>query len=155
MQFTRQSHIASCDPDMTPMIDVTFQLIIFFLLTLNFSIDQQNEMIKLPQSELAKPPQGADALPVTLQLTRTGTVFVGGDEVTVKEIRPLLLREKEAITQERRRDVRDATVVIRADQDARAGLVQELIKACQENGFEKFALRAKQELKEEPQTATQ
>ena len=155
MQFTRQSHIAGCDSDMTPMIDVTFQLIIFFLLTLNFSMDQQNELIKLPESELAKPPQGAAAMPVTLQLTRGGTVFVGGDEVAVQELRPLLLREKEAITRERRRDVRDATVVIRADQDARAGIVQELIKICRENGFEKFALRAKQEEKEDSPAATQ
>jgi len=144
MQYAPQPYSASCDPDMTPMIDVTFQLIIFFLLTLNFSMDQQNEMIKLPISELAKPPEEAVSSPITLQLTSEGTVFVGGDEVTIPNLRSLLLREKEAMTRERR-NPREATVVIRADQNARAGVVQELIRACQENGFERFALRAKQD----------
>ncbi|MFN7292338.1 MAG: ExbD/TolR family protein, partial [Pirellula sp.] len=41
--------------DMTPMIDMVFQLIIFFMVLINFSQDDQNEKIKLPSSELAKP----------------------------------------------------------------------------------------------------
>ena len=32
---------------------------------------------------------------------------------------------------------------LRADGNARTGQVQEIIKICQEKGFEKFALRAK------------
>jgi len=39
-------------------------------------------------------------------------------------------------------------VVIRADSDAKTGRVQELIKVCQERGFERFALRAKQKAPE-------
>ena len=37
----------------------------------------------------------------------------------------------------------DATVVIRADRFAKAGVVQKLIQMCQEEKFEKFALRAR------------
>jgi len=33
-------------------------------------------------------------------------------------------------------------VIVRADGRAKTGDVQELIKACQEKGFEKFVLRA-------------
>ena len=144
MRYIKEGWIASCDPDMTPMIDVTFQLIIFFLLTLNFSMDEQNELIKLPISELAKPPQGTVVAPITLQLRQEGTVIVGGDEVTVRNLSPILSREK-AVLVRARREPRDTTVVIRADQNAQAGIVQELIRACQENGFERFALRAKQD----------
>ena len=40
----------------------------------------------------------------------------------------------------------DATVIIRADQFAPTGMVQELIKVCQENRFDRFALRAKEDV---------
>ena len=39
----------------------------------------------------------------------------------------------------------DATIIIRADVNAKTGIVQKLIEAWQEAKFEKFALRAKQE----------
>jgi biopolymer transport protein ExbD len=144
MQFANHQREAACEPDMTPMIDVIFQLIIFFLLTLNFSMDQQSELIKLPLSELSKPEEAPTALPITLQLTQNGTVLIGGDEVTIPNLRPHLTREREALGKQR--GPQDATVVIRADQEGHFGLVQELIKACQDSGFERFALRAKQDL---------
>ena len=37
---------------MTPMIDVTFQLIAFFMFVLNFSEVDQDQRINLPLSEL-------------------------------------------------------------------------------------------------------
>ena len=36
----------------------------------------------------------------------------------------------------------EATVIVRADGRSKTGDVQELIKFCQEKGFEKFVLRA-------------
>ena len=41
---------------------------------------------------------------------------------------------------------KDATVIIRADRNAKTGFVQRVIKLCQEVGFEKFTLRAKSEV---------
>jgi biopolymer transport protein ExbD len=137
---------ASNEPkgDMTPMIDMTFQLIAFFMVLINFSDAEQNERITLPLSSLAKPPDAPVDAPLTLQLTREGTVLFAGDEVPVAGIKPFLLREKEVLTRTDR-DPAQATVIIRADADAQTGVVQELIRACQETGFEKFTLRAKQE----------
>jgi len=40
----------------------------------------------------------------------------------------------------------DSTVIIRADRYARAGVVQKLIQLCQEEQFEKFSLRAQEEV---------
>ena len=64
---------------MTPMIDCTFQLVIFFLLTLNFSSDEQSELIRLPASEIAKPAEAALETPITIQMLASGTVLFGGD----------------------------------------------------------------------------
>jgi biopolymer transport protein ExbD len=135
---------ASAEGDMTPMIDVTFQLVIFFMLTLNFSQDEQNEMIRLPTSQLAKPAVAPAEKPITLQLTKKATVLIGGDEVQLANVRTPLLREKQAI-QKQSGNYRNATIIIRADRDVKTGKVQELIKHCQETGFEKYVLRAKSE----------
>ncbi|MEN6496133.1 MAG: biopolymer transporter ExbD [Thermoguttaceae bacterium] len=140
----RSKDKTSAEGDMTPMIDIVFQLVIFFMLTLNFSQDEQSELIKLPASELAKPAVAPVEKPITLQLTKTSRVLIGGDEVPLAGIRKVLLREKQAI-QKASGKFRNATVIIRADQNVKTGKVQELIRACQETGFEKFVLRAKNE----------
>ncbi len=137
----RQSY--SSEPDMTPMIDCTFQLVIFFLLTLNFSSDEQSELIRLPLSEVAKPVEGSVETPITVQVLSAGSVLFGGDLMTPDELRMPLRREREMIKNVLGRNVKNATVVIRADRDAPAGIVQEVIGICQSAEFEKFDLRAK------------
>jgi biopolymer transport protein ExbD len=131
--------------DMTPMIDMTFQLIAFFMVLVNFAEVDQNERIRLPSSELAKPPDAPTKQPITLQLTKKGTVLMGGEERSIPGLKPLLLREKQVLEAMPNVGYRDATIVIRADRTAKTGRVQEVIKVCQETGFEKFVLRAKQE----------
>ena len=41
--------------DMTPMIDVVFQLITFFMLVINFEQTEADERVKLPRDALARP----------------------------------------------------------------------------------------------------
>ncbi|MCA8915267.1 MAG: biopolymer transporter ExbD [Planctomycetes bacterium] len=38
-------------PDLTPMIDVTFQLLIFFILCTRFKVDERNHQVQLPKDE--------------------------------------------------------------------------------------------------------
>ncbi|MDD4789594.1 MAG: biopolymer transporter ExbD, partial [Pirellulales bacterium] len=40
---------------------------------------------------------------------------------------------------------REATIIIRADGSSEHGVVQQVIQICQQVGFERFALRAKQQ----------
>ena len=129
--------------DMTPMIDMTFQLIAFFMIALNFSAAEQDERIRLPSSILAIPPEGAPEEPLTLQLTDRGTVLFADEEIAVDALRATLNRERQ-VMQRLEKDLAEATVIIRADQSAQTGKVQELIRLCQETGFERFSLRAKQ-----------
>ena len=132
--------------DLTPMIDMTFQLIAFFMVLINFTQTEQNERIQLPESELAKPPDGPLETPITLHLTTNSTVIIGEAEVPISALSPFLVREANALKNVQDKSVADATVIIRADRNAPTGTVQELIKICQENSFEKFALRAKEDI---------
>jgi biopolymer transport protein ExbD len=144
MRF-RSRQTFSADPNMTPMIDCTFQLCIFFLLTINFSSDEQSELIRLPASEITKPAEGALETPITVQILSSGLVLFGGDQMTPDSLRVPLQRERDMIKSVLGRNMNNATIVIRADREVPAGKVQEAIRVCQETGFEKFVLRAKWE----------
>ena len=134
---------ALLEADLTPMIDMTFQLIAFFMVLINFTQSEQHEQIQLPLSELAKPPEAPIDYPITLHLTAEGTVIIGGQEVSMQGLRPYLVKEANLL-ELREKPLTDATIVIRAHENAPAGEVQKLIQVCQENRFEKFALRAKE-----------
>jgi biopolymer transport protein ExbD len=134
----------SAEADMTPMIDMTFQLIAFFMVLINFADDNQNQRIKLPSSELAKPPEGPAESPITLQLTKQGIVLYDAEEIAISEMKKKLQLERQILTRNGK-SASQANVIIRADGDTPTGVVQDLIKACQDEKFEKFALRARQE----------
>jgi biopolymer transport protein ExbD len=144
MAQKRKQFDLSAEADMTPMIDMTFQLIAFFMVLLNFGEGEQDARIKLPASQLAKPPDAPMESPLVLQLTNRGTVLFVGDELPIPQMASPLLREKQVLERQGKK-ASDASVIIRADAGAPTGLVQELIQECQKNGFEKFALRVKQE----------
>ena len=140
----RKEYAVTAEGDMTPMIDMTFQLIAFFMVLLNFGEAEQDARILLPSSQLAKPPDAPMESPLVLQLTKQGTVLFVGDELPIPQMSSPLLREKQVIERQGKNPA-DASVIIRADGGAPTGVVQELIEQCQKNGFEKFALRVKQE----------
>lgn len=129
---------------MTPMIDMTFQLIAFLMVMINFSDVEQDQRVNLPASELAKPPEAAYDEPLTIQMTADETILFGGQEMSVEELRGAVRREATLLKAYEDSRLGDATVVIRADLRSRAGRVQEVIEACQEAGFDKFALRGRQ-----------
>jgi biopolymer transport protein ExbD len=132
--------------DMTPMIDMVFQLIAFFMVLINFTEVEQDQRVRLPLSELAKPPETSYEKPITLQMTKDHKVLISAqtDELTIDEAGVQLRREAQIV---RAGDVpiEEVTVIIRADREAQAGKVQDLIKVTQEAGFEDFALRGRQD----------
>jgi biopolymer transport protein ExbD len=132
---------SNTDIDMTPMIDMTFQLITFFMFVMNFSEAEQDDRIQLPLSQLAKPVEGAMETPITLQLTNEGSIIYAGEMVPVADIGLYLDREK-TVMLDAGKEPNAATVIVRADGRSKTGEVQEIIRRCQEKGFEKFALRA-------------
>jgi biopolymer transport protein ExbD len=144
MRF-RQPKEQTVGPDMTPMIDMTFQLIAFFMFTINFSDTEQDQRVTLPASELAKPPEAPYEHPLTVHLTEDGQYIYASDAYgSLDELRSALLREKQIIERYALEKLSNVTIVIRADEDARTGQVQEVIQLCQELRFERFALRGKQ-----------
>jgi biopolymer transport protein ExbD len=141
MAIVRKFDTKLAEGDMTSMIDMVFQLIIFFMVLINFSQEDQNEKIKLPSSELAKPAEAPLANPIVLNLDFSGSVYIGSETSSVEGLRPLLQVEADAL-KAKGLAAKDANIIIRAHQNTPGGKVQDLIKKCQEVGYEKFALRA-------------
>ncbi len=133
------------DIDMTPMIDMTFQLITFFMFTLNFSNAVQDDRVQLPTSQLAKPADAAAEDPITLQVwpDKDGQtkVIYNGEAIRVPDIGGYLEQEKRILVDAGRKPA-EATLIVRGDGRVMTGEVQDLIKICQEKGFERFVLRA-------------
>jgi biopolymer transport protein ExbD len=139
--------------DMTPMIDIVFQLIAFFMVITNFENARADERVKLPKDQLAKPVEVKREKELLMQIgfhrndqgeeTSGPLIFYAGEEIPVLDIGPSLQRENASYTSVGV-DPKDVTVVIRADAEVPTGLVQELIKLSQEAGFEKFAMKATQ-----------
>lgn len=144
MRLTKGRHSEIVEGDMTPMIDMAFQLIAFFMVLINFSDIEQDQRVNLPASELAKPPDSAYEEPLTIQMTSDETILFGGQELSIDQLRIALRREAQLLRAYGDKRLSDVTVVIRADYRARSGKVQEIIKACQDVEFDTFALRGRQ-----------
>ncbi|MAI30948.1 MAG: biopolymer transporter ExbD [Rubripirellula sp.] len=130
--------------DLTPMIDMVFQLIAFFMVLINFAQTESNDRVKLPSSQLVKPPEVPLEFPIILHVAQDGEIILGGDDYTAETLRVGLQRELAVIKAEGK-TVQDANVVIRAHKDTSAGDVQEVIRVAQEQQLEKFALRVKED----------
>ncbi len=130
--------------DLTSMIDVTFLLISFFMVLVNFSEADQNERIKLPVSELAKPPDEAPSQNVTLQVLKSGNVLYANAEYDLEGLKAKLEFHKRFLNVINVK-LKTVNVIVRADGRCETAKVQDVIDLCQSLGFENFKLRAKQD----------
>ena len=131
--------------DLTPMIDMTFQLIAFFMVLINFSQSEQEEDVLLPKSVLAKPPDRPLQHPITIHVRKDGSLIYAGRSLSnMNQLRPYLVNER--LLLEGRDQLQDATIVIRAHLATKTGIVQKLVQVCQDEKFETFALRAEEDV---------
>ena len=143
MKLVKKHDSGILEGDLTPMIDMTFQLIAFFMVLINFTQSESNDKVQLPDSELAKPPETILENYRIIHLGKDGTAVMGTKEENYKGLRTTLDLQYRQI-QFSNEEPADTTIVIRAHKDAKGGMVQELIQICQEAGFESFALRAEE-----------
>lgn len=97
--------------DMTAMVDVVFNLLIFFMVSTTFITINQALPVDLPQATTALPQAGE--LP-TVTITAADEIFVGQTEVTEATLVDTLRAEIDNLGQ--------STVVLRADQSITHGL---------------------------------
>lgn len=108
-------------PDMTPMIDMIFQLLIFFLLTSFFILPAVNVALPKSRSTDSRPPSS-----LILSVERDGTLRLAGQQVSLGDLSALL-----GAALARRND---RTVVIQSDRGVAFGRVVEVMEAARDGG---------------------
>lgn len=119
---------------LTSLIDIVFLLLIYFLLTTNFMVDEGIQ-VKLPQANATSPHAEKE---ITIYVDSTGKVFLGDKAV--------LLNELFAIVKGKLREKSDSpAVVIKADKSVilnKAVRVMDVVKAA---GAERLVLATEKE----------
>ena len=69
---------------MTPMIDVVFQLIIFFLLSSHLAKQETQLALPLPAAESGRPTQPSEQPRLTVNVLADGTLLVAGRPVIAR-----------------------------------------------------------------------
>jgi len=137
----------SGEPNLTPILDMVFQLITFFMLVINFQAAAVDMSLKLPVVGSARPiDKGGEEL-LVLNVTTKGEVIVYGqprkpESYLLKEAQLALLKLKSSGKNAKLGDELPTMIVVRADQKTPFDLVNKVLTECQKNGYRKFALRA-------------
>jgi biopolymer transport protein ExbD len=113
--------------DISPLMDVAFQLIIFFAVTTTF-LEQAGMQLELPESSTAT---AEETSPVEVSVTEDGTVRFQGEVVTVEQLES----EVAALPATER-----AKITVRADRDVSYGLIVSVIDALRKAGAEGLSL---------------
>ncbi|MDO3379598.1 ExbD/TolR family protein [Geoalkalibacter halelectricus] len=121
--------------DITPMVDVVFLLLIFFMISTTF--------VEAPGIDIHLPEAGAEVLEreareLKVYLSREGDIFIGDERTSFADLQGRLAGYGPQAAQ--------TTFMLLADRDARHGRVVELMDAARAAGFTRLAIAT-----EEPQ----
>jgi len=122
---------------MTPMIDIIFQLIIFFLAVNQFQKAETDTSVSLPKASRSHVEAEDASKPshVVLNVLPNEELSVAGWKLTASELKPFLTQ--------RRKEVEPGTleVWIRADKSIPFGQVEPLLLSCAEAGIWKVGFK--------------
>lgn len=111
--------------ELTPVIDIVFLLLIFFLVATTFQQAEREIQVALPEAESASP-LSAVLREIVINVRADGSLIVGGAAMALEDLRSL---------------VRDATernpdqkVSVRGDKDAPYGSVARVLDVCKASG---------------------
>lgn len=117
----RHSHI-----DIAPLVDVVFNLLLFFMLTFNMALDQSIP-IRLPRSATA---DDLSASRIVITISRDGLILIRDQAINIEALSAVLLQQPGWHP--------DTPVHIRSDREASVGLLVAVIDAVRHSGSRHF-----------------
>lgn len=129
----RRGRAASPTLDLTPMVDVVFLLVLFFMVSTTFITSETGLPVDLPQaqSSMARP---AD-LP-TVSVTADQSIFLGGAQMSLEDLGSTLAAMMQATGY--------TTVVLRADSQVPHGFAVQVMDAIKQAGAQSIAIATEQ-----------
>lgn len=113
--------------DLTPVVDVVFNLLIFFALSLNFAAASRGINVKLPSASSAKIIRSDQ---VTVNLTKEGHTFLDDKKITLEQLGPMLKEKAD----------KKSLVIIRADSDVEHGKVVRIMDIIKSQDLNRIAI---------------
>ena len=119
--------------DLTPMVDVVFLLLIFFMISTTF-VESPGISIKLPEASS----QTIDREPkeIKIYLSKEGDIYHLDKKISLDDFKSLLSQYQPA--------AKETTVLLLADQESRHGKVVTLMDLARDAGFIKLAIATEQ-----------
>jgi biopolymer transport protein ExbD len=132
-----QAGVSESEPlNMTPMIDVVFNLLVFFLLSATYLSDDRQLELSVPSVRSASP-SAAAPLDLEILVHRDGRVELQG--------RPMNAAELENALAAARANYPDQAVSIRGDGAARHQWIADVLSICQRVGVRKINVVVRQQ----------
>ena len=132
MRLTKRHYTRTPELNMTPMIDVVFQLLIFFM-TCSQVASVNLERLDLPK---LKGSEDQARTTVTVNVTRDGVLRVSGRTVTTAGLIDMVGRELDRLGG----DLSRITVVVRADERGPSRMVNEVVAGLAAMGINHLRL---------------
>ncbi len=120
--------------EMTPMIDIVFLLMIFFLVASKLDEDDRSLDVILPQASAAKP-LTARPREFVINIDRAGNYYAGVRLVPLEELTELLVQSAADNPQRQ-------TVILRADEETAHQFVVAAMDACVRAGIDDYQVQS-------------
>ncbi|HUT65140.1 MAG TPA: biopolymer transporter ExbD [Spirochaetota bacterium] len=134
MRF-RRSLTTRTNVELIPLIDVVFQLVVFFMVSTTFIVTPGISLV-LPGSETSEP----------VVMTKFVVTIISAEEIYLNKERYNIngLRSKLAmLTEEEKEEIK--TVVIEGDEEVSYSLMVDVLDTLRKNGFKGVNLKTRQE----------
>jgi len=133
MRHKRHTHADEASVDLTPMLDVTFILLIFFIVTASFVKESGLEVNR----QYAASAESQDTGNVFVAISPEGDVWIDKRRVDVRAVRANIERLHAENPQ--------GGVVIQADKDSKNGVLVQVLDAAKQAGVENVSIAAEVE----------
>lgn len=121
--------------DMTPMLDVVFQLIIFFLVSTTFAI-LPGISVKLPESVTS---ENTANMGITITAEKNGNLYFNEKKVNLNSLsQELNSFDTKKVKKE------EFPITLEADSDVKNGRIVEIFDVVRKNGYSAVSLRTLQ-----------
>ncbi len=115
------------DINLTPLIDIVFLLLIFFMVSTTF-VESSGIKVDLPAADTKASTQKLEKLEISIR--SDDSIYLGEKVVTLESLQNLLNAEPE----------KERTLILRADKVVTHGLVVQVMDVATKSGFKKLAV---------------
>ena len=125
MIINAQKQEQSPSIEITPVIDMVFLLLIFFLVATTYQQSEREMQIALPEAESAGP-ISAVLREIVINVSSDGSLVVGGAETSLDGLRAIVAEAVERNPEQK--------VSVRGDRDASYGVIARVLDVCKASG---------------------